>query len=417
MRFPQKLSLLLFLCLLFPTVSCGDQEGGPVRAETAAGPHKVVKVETIRTEQVHSRVEVLGTLRAWLNVEVSSEIGGIVERLLFERGDRVTSGRMLAEIGTTSIQLEVRQAEAALAVAQSELDKVETGSLPEEIRIAAAALDRSMAGLREAERHYDRIKGLYDRRAVSDSEYDAAGRALDAARADVVSARERLTLAEKGPRSEDRIAARARRDQALASLEVVRDRLCKSLVRAPCDGIASFRRVEEGEVVSPGTPITRITDIGRMKIRASIPEKDRPLLEAGRAYRFTVDALEGDSFPCRLVFVSPVADPGTRAFPVELLVEEHDDRMADGMTARVSFPLRHPRERILIPSSWLTEVDGRIGVFAEEQMQAVFRPVKLGGYYDRRVEIIQGLAPGDKVISKPAGLRSGDRIETEEASP
>ncbi len=417
MRFPQKLSLLLSLCLLFPAISCSDQEGGPVRAETAAGPQKVVKVETIRTEQVHSRVEVLGTLRAWLNVEVSSEIGGIVERLFFERGDRVTSGRMLAEIGTTSIQLEVRQAEAALAVARSEMDKVETGSLPEEIRIAAAALDRSMAGFREAERHYERIKGLFDRKAVSDSEHDAAGRALDAARADVVSARERLALAEKGPRSEDRITARARRDQALAALEVVRDRLRKSHVRAPCDGIASFRRVEEGELVSPGTPITRITDTGRMKIRASVPERDRPLVKEGVEYRFTVDALQGDSFPCRLVFVSPAADPGTRAFPVELLVEEHDERMADGMTARVNFPLRHPRERILIPSSRLTEVDGRIGVFAVEQGRAVFRPVILGEYYDRRVEITRGLAPGDTIISTPAGLRSGDRVQIEEASP
>lgn len=417
MMFPPRLVPLLFLCLLFLPVSCSDQEGGPVRAETSAGPRKSVKVETIRAEQVQSRVEVLGTLRARLSVEVASEVGGIVERLFFERGDMVASGQMLAEIGTTSMELEVRQAEAFLAVARSELDKVETGSLPEEIRIASAALDRSMAGLREAERHYDRIKGLYDRQAVSDSDHDAASRALDAARADMVTARERLVLAEKGPRSEDRIAAGARRDQALAALEVARDRLRKSLVRAPCDGIASFRRVEVGEFVPPGAPITRITDTGRMKILASVPERDRPLLETGGAYRFTMDALEGDSFPCRLVFVSPVADSGTRSFPVELLVEEHDDRMADGMTARVIFSLRQPLERILISSSWLTEAAGRIGVFAVEQGQAVFRPVTLGEYYDRRVEILQGLDPEDTVITTPAGLRDGDRIHIQEGSP
>ena len=408
----------LLAALLLGGGACEESGEGRVGAApgSAPAPAAVVKVAEVCAEPVRSSAEIVGTLRARLSVEVAAELGGIVERLQFDRGDQVAAGQILAEIGTRSIELEVRQAEAAVAVARSELDKAETGSRPEEIAIARAGLDQTLARLREAERHFDRIQGLFDRQAVSDSELDAASRGLEAARAGVASARERLVLARKGPRSEDRAAARARHRQALAALEVARDRLGKSRVRAPCNGIASFRRVEVGEVISPGGPVTRITDKSRMKVRAAVPEGDMPWLEEGGAYRFTVDALGGASFPCRLVFVSPTADAGTRSFPVELLAEEHDPRMADGMTVRLILPLHRASPRIQVPSDWLSEADGRIGLFVVEEGRARFRPVVLGDYYERRVEIAEGLEPGETVITTPAGLRDGDPVSFE-ASP
>lgn len=410
MTYRQRVGLLVLFGLWLGCAACDGSRDDPAKAEPAAGSAKAVRVAAVRSEPVRSRAEVLGILQARLSVDVGTELGGAVERVLFDRGDRIEAGRVLAEIGTSSLELEVKQAEAAVAAAGSELNKVETGSRPEEIGIAKAGVDQSVARLREARRHYDRIQGLFDRRAVSDSELDAASRGLEAARADVASARERLALARQGPRAEDRVTARARYTQAQAALAVARDRLRKSRVRAPCGGIASFRKVEQGEVVPPGTPITRITDMSRMKVRASVPERDLPLLEPGGRYRFTVDALGGEIFPCRLVFISPTADERTRSFPVELLVDEHDSRMADGMTARLMLPLKHPRERIRVPSDWLTEMEGRIGVFVTEAERARFRPVVLGDYYERRVEIVEGLQPGDTVITTPSGVQDGDVV-------
>ena len=403
--------VLLAAALL--VVACSDRAEDPAGAAPGTGEPPRVKVAVVRAEPVRSRVEVLGTLQARLKVDVATELGGSVERLYFDRGDRVSSGQVLAEIGTTSLALEVRQAEAAVAVAASEMEKVETGSRPEEIRIAEAALTQARARLRESERHFDRIRDLYEKKAVSDSDYDAADRSLDAARADVSSARESLALAEKGPRAEDRRTARARREQAGAALALARDRLRKSRVRTPCDGIASFRRVEVGEVVSPGTVLTRVADTSGMKIRASVAEHDLPLLENGGLYRFSVDAVNGADFSCRLVFVSPTGDPATRSFPVELLVEDHDPRMADGMTARVVFPLLHPQKRIRVPSAWLAEENGLIGLLAVEKGRLRFQPVTLGDYYERFVEIVSGLEGGESVVTTPAGLRSGDRVQVE----
>ena len=401
---------LMLVVILVTAASCGDSGEGGARAQQAGDGPASVHVQVIRAEPVQSRVEVLGTLHARLKVDVATELGGAVEAVHFDRGDPVARGQILAEVGTRSLELEVRQAEAAVAVVASEMEKVETGSRPEEIRIAQAVLEQSLARLREAERHFQRIRDLYEKRAVSDSEHDTASRSLEAARADVASARENLALAEQGPRAEDRRTAGARYAQARAALEIARDRLRKSRVRAPCDGIASFRRVEVGEVVPPGTVLTRIADMSSMKILASIGEQDRPLLEEGKLYRFSVDALNGASFSCLLVFVSPTGDTGTRSYPVELLVEDHDPRMADGMTARVVFPIQHPVMRIRVPSAWLTEQDGRMGLLVAEDDRLHFQPVELGDYYERFVEIRSGLKEGDRVVTTPAGLRHGDSV-------
>ena len=65
-----------------------------------------------------------------------------------------------------------------------------------------------------------------------------------------------------------------------------------------------------------------------------------------------------------------------------------------------------------VPSAWLSEEGGRLGLFALEHGRAVFEPVALGSYYDHRVEILSGLTEGMMVITNPAGLKSGDEVKS-----
>lgn len=85
--------------------------------------------------------------------------------------------------------------------------------------------------------------------------------------------------------------------------------------------------------------------------------------------------------------------------------------MADGMTVRVPFPLENDSKAVKVPSAWLSEEDGRIGLFVARDGKAIFKNVKLGAYYDQRVEILSGLAEKELVITNPAGVKSGDAIK------
>ncbi|RLG99948.1 hypothetical protein DRO38_07125, partial [Candidatus Bathyarchaeota archaeon] len=209
-----------------------------------------------------------------------------------------------------------------------------------------------------------------------------------------------------------RKAARANMEQAKATLAVARDWLRKSRLIAPSDGTIAFRDVEEGEVivVPPVTVITQIVDLEHLKIKLSLGEKDIHILEDHKRFKFTIDAIPETQFSCRLTFLSPVADPATRSFPVELIVEKPDKRMADGMTVRVKLPVVFKKATIKLPSAWLSEENGKMGFYIVEDGKAVFKQVTLGSYYDQRVEILSGLTEKELVITTPSGLKSGDAV-------
>ena len=119
----------------------------------------------------------------------------------------------------------------------------------------------------------------------------------------------------------------------------------------------------------------------------------------------------GEQFTSRLSFLSPTAVPATRSFPVELLVDEPDPRMVDGMTVRVEFPVASQKKSIKVPSAWLSEEEGHMGLFVVENGKAFFRKVTLGSYYEEKVEILSGLKDNERVITNPAGLKSGDEVQ------
>ncbi|MFH1350210.1 MAG: efflux RND transporter periplasmic adaptor subunit [Pseudomonadota bacterium] len=403
-------NLFITISLLICMACSGQGESNP-DDKNPPKEIKSVKVSPVSATPLRGSLEYVGTLSAHRKVNVATEIGGTIEKLFFEKGDRVKEGDPLVEISTSSYLLQVRKAEAALAMVKSELNKTEKGSRPEEIRIAMAAVEHAEATLSEAGKNFKRIKDLHGYHAVANSEYDSAKRAVETASAALQSSREQLELAKQGPRVEDREAARAGFDQAQSALEIAKDHLSKSRLLSPCEGIIAFRKVEEGEVVGPGTVITQVVDNRRMKINLSVSEKDISLFSKGKTFPFFVDAIPGEEFGCQLIFLSPAAELATRSFPLELSVDEPDSRMADGMTIRVRFPFFDQKKITKVPTAWLWEEDGHMGLFVFEDGKAVFRKTRLGSYYENRVEILSGVSDQDLVITNPAGLKTGDAIK------
>ncbi len=416
MRIKGTLSAVLIL-LLVSMWGCGEQDQARPQKKPPAPKIKLIEVSPVEATPFRGSIEYVGTITAHRKVNVATELGGSVEKLLFERGDRVKKGQLLALISTSSFRLEVQQTQAALRVVKSQRQKIDKGSRPGEIRIAEATVKREEANRNEAERHFKRVKDLHGSNAVSNSQYDSAERALQTAHANVELAQEQLELARKGPRAEDREAARANVSQSQSVLSIVEDRLRKSQLHSPTGGIVAFRKVEEGEVVGPGTIITQIVDNSRMKVKLSLAEKDIPILATDKRFPFTIDAIPDEEFSAQLVFLSPTADPLTRAFPVELLVNEPEPKMADGMTARVKFSLANQKKSIKVPTAWLREEGSHLGLYVAEKGKAVFRKATLGAYYEQKVEILSGVSEGDLVITNPSGLKSGDAVSFKSETP
>lgn len=406
-----KIALFLVIGLLLSLYGCGEEPEIGVDKKEASPKQRLVNISPVSASLPTGNIEYVGVLTARRKVKISSELGGIIEGLYFEKGEKVTAGKLLAEIGTSSVRLQVREAEAGVDAARSVLNKMERGSRPQDIQIATSALKEAEAALFEAEKNYKRIKELHNIKAISGSSYDAAERQVGTAKARMDSSKQRLVLALKGPRIEDINGARATLAQAEAALALTKNRLTKSMLRAPCDGIIAFRNVEVGEVIGVGTPITEVVELEKLKIKLSLGEKDIRILKNHKRFGFSVDAIPGEEFSSRVFFLSPTADRATRSFPLELMVDKADPRMADGMTVRVKFPVVGGKKSIKVPSAWLSEEEGEIGFYVAKDGKALFKKVTLGAYYDNRVEILTGLGDKDQVITNPAGLKSGDSVE------
>ncbi len=403
-------TFLFILALAFGSWGCGDKAETGVDKKSEQSRIKSVNVSPVDATPPRGAMEYVGVLAAQRKVRVFSELGGSIEKLLFERGESVRKGQLLAEVSTSTFRLKVRQAQAAKEATASQIKKLERGSRPQEIQIARAALREAEAALFEAESDFERMEGLYKIRAISKREYDAALRKRSTVNAKMDSAQQQLVLALQGPRIEDINKARANLDQAAAALALAKDQLNKSRLHAPCDGIIAYRDLEVGEVIPPGTPITQVIDLNHLKIKVSMGEKDIYVLKHHKRFPFVIDAIPGEDFYSRLAFLSPAADPITRSFPVELVVEETDPRMADGMTVRVRFPVADKKKAVKVPSAWLSEENGKIGLYLAKNGKARFKEVVLGSYYDQRVEILSGLSDKELVITNPAGLKSGDPV-------
>ena len=226
-----------------------------------------------------------------------------------------------------------------------------------------------------------------------------------AERSEQLRAQQIVTAAEFDRDQAALTAAQATRDQ-------LRTRVGYATVRAPIAGVVTEKRVERGDVVSTNTPLFTIADKSTLVVRVQVSELDVPALKPGDQVDVMVDAFPDRSFRGSIRRVFPSADPASRLVPVEVALTGGDARqLTMGFLARVRFRLA-PRDGILmIPSTALMETVGQPAVFLLSGTSVTRRTVERGETYSGRVEIRNGLAPGDSVIVAGQNmLRDGSTV-------
>ncbi|HYD52821.1 MAG TPA: efflux RND transporter periplasmic adaptor subunit [Gemmatimonadaceae bacterium] len=238
------------------------------------------------------------------------------------------------------------------------------------------------------------------------------------------SAQASLTLAKQtAERSaqlfKDRVvtAAEYERDQAnlvaaQASVDQLRTRLGYASVRAPIAGVITEKRVEAGDVVQNQTRLFTIADLSTLVARVLVSELDVSGIRPGATVDVAVDALGGERFAARVRRIFPTADTSTRMVPVEVaLAGSEARRLKPGYLARVTFRLGERENVLLAPSSAVVGSAQARAVFVVRDGKVERRPVRVGGASGPAIEILDGLAAGDSVVSAGTdGLRDGAAV-------
>ncbi len=254
-----------------------------------------------------NRLRVSGNIEI-TEVAASFKIPGRVEERPVIEGQMITAGQVVARMDEKDLKLEIAQRQAQVTAARSLLSEVQTGSRPEEITQAEAALERAQADGNRARIEYERQRRLFDREVISTREFDQAKTTYETAEARIREAKALSTLVRKGPRQEKIDQAGATLEQAKQSLELAQTRLNYATLRSPVSGMVLSENVQAGEYVSPGTPVISLGDLSRVYLRAYINETDLGRVKVGQKVRLTTDTYPGKKYEGMISFLAPQAE-------------------------------------------------------------------------------------------------------------
>ena len=307
-----------------------------------------------------------GTLYAAARFDVAPKVGGRLEQLLVDLGDRVEKNQIVARLDDDEHVQELEQARAELEVAKANLAEAQSSSAANQ-------------------RQFERIRELREQRVASQQE-------LDTAQAEARAQRARVQVAE---------AQVAQREAALRAAEV---RRAYATIRATWQGedtsrVVGERFVDEGTMIGANAPIVSVIDVDRLTAVVFVSERDYPRLRIGQAASVFTDAHRGQTFPATVARIAPEFREESRQARVELAVPNEDGRLKPGMFVRVQVRLGQSDDALIAPLAALVERDGETGLFAVDRDAgtASFVPVTVGIVEGEQAEIVAPTLAGEVV--------------------
>jgi membrane fusion protein YbhG len=248
-----------------------------------------------------------GTIEA-IEVNVASKVSGQILELDAEEGMRVKPGDRLALIDHATLDIQLRQAEAGVELANAQLALLVKGARNEDIRQAEAALEQAEASLKVAEDDAKRMRELARTGSVTPKTRDDAEARLTVATAQKNAAEEALSKVRRLARPEEIRAAEARLAQSRAAADLLAKTIGDCAVTAPAGGIVTHKAVEAGELVSPGSTVVTLVDLDSVYVMIYVTEKELGLVQLGDAAEIKIDAFPDRVFAGKVTYLSPEAE-------------------------------------------------------------------------------------------------------------
>lgn len=342
----QRVAHVLFLILILFTavltlIACGKEK--KVERERLVN----VKISPAEKRQVRPFLETTGTLKSYEEVTVSSEVDGLVRKIMVDEGFPVEAGTLLATINDVDYTLEWQR--------------------------SVAALKQSQANLTNAGAEFKRKETLFKEELITRQQFD-----------DVST---RLALAE------------AELERAKATLETSRQKLTRTKIYSPLRGAVKEKRISAGDYVRNGTPLFQLIKIDLLKLDFTVSEKDAAKIKIGQEVVFYVDSYPGREFKGKVSLLYPHIEEKTRTLQAEAVVSNNNRELKPGFFAKVLIYTTAPLDAVLIPSIALMYDNSIVRVFVvDADNKAREKIVKIGGKYGEYIEITEGLQEKEQIV-------------------
>jgi RND family efflux transporter MFP subunit len=200
--------------------------------------------------------------------------------------------------------------------------------------------------------------------------------------------------------------------QRRSELEIARQQLTDSTIRAPFDGVVQEKRASIGEYLAAGTPVVSVVRMDPLRLRAEVPERESRNVHAGQQVRVT---LEGDPnvYNGKIARISPSITAQNRVLIVEAEVR-NNGKIRPGSFARAEIVSEGNSTALAVPASAVVTFAGIDKVILVQDGKAVEKPVTLGRRTSEWAEVLSGVNAGDPVVINPGNLQSGQPVAVTE---
>jgi cobalt-zinc-cadmium efflux system membrane fusion protein len=252
-----------------------------------------------------------------------------------------------------------------------------------------------------ATRGYELAKELYQTKALALKDLKQAENDLIKARAEFRRAKERL-LSLRVPSFE--------LDKPLAQQRIT----SRFDMKSPLTGTVVERTVTPGQSVSAdaGQVLFTVADLDRLQVVADVYERDLALVKVSQVARVNVEAYPDADFAAVVAAIGDVVDPNTRTIKVRAWVDNQDHRLKPEMFARLRLDIGDAKPFLTIPKEAVVEVDGKYFVYlVESPDKYIKREVRVSNVSNDMVRVLQGLSPGQRIVTKGAVLVKGQEVK------
>lgn len=424
--------LILISALASSIAGCSSVPKEAADAQTGRGQERQqdrrpasVDVAVARTAPLQSSLEYVGTTQPYRQVSLRTQVEGRLLSLRADVGDSVSQGQVLAQLDDKVLRTAVLEATAEVAALESEVAQAQA-----QVSDALRQVESARIQFQQAQADAARLEKLYGAGAIAQQQAEQA-------RTNARTARQAFRAAQEVVRTRQQAVKAAKRrvtaQQAVIARE--RERQSYTTLTSPVTGVVTERVSELGNLAQAGSEVLKLGDFSQVEVSVQVSELELNKIQVRQPVQVKLDAFSKVTFRGQVSRISPVADSTARLVPVEVTMPNPGRRIGSGLLARVNFGKQMAKTIGVPESAFQTNRKGearqnggnassgrepsqrQAGILyivkgSGKQPKIEARNVTLGQRQDGQVEVLTGLSPGDRFVtrsSKP--LKDGDSVQ------
>ena len=352
-------------------------------------------ISQVSQGEFNDYIRVSGQVQPMTTIQISPQEGGIVQEIVTEEGSRVKAGDVIVRLSNDNLDLQILNSEAELAEKENILRNTLISMEQQKLSLKQDKL-QFQTEVARLKRKYEQNKALYEDKLIAREDYLTSKEDYELAAGKLELVKDRAEQ-DSLYRSVQILQMQESLDNMRRNMLMIRHRKENLTIKAPIDGELGLLDVVLGQSISAGMKIGQINNLDSYKIEAQIDEHYIDRVSAGLAATFQ---RQNDSYGAIIRKVYPEVRDGE--FKADFKFEgETPDNIRSGQTYYLNLQLGQPENAVLVPRGTFYQKTGGKWIFvvAPEGGKAVRREIRIGRQNPQYYEVLEGLQPGEKVIT------------------